>query len=442
MSLIFESMTARDIAPATGRLGVLTPGVGAVASTFIAGVIAARQGIKPPIGSLTQMAHIRLGTKDEGRNPRIRDFVPLATLDDLVFGGWDPISPNVLEAATTAGVIDGADLADISSELESIVPMEAVFDQRWVSRLDGVRVKDIANKWDQAMALIDDIESFRTENACDRLVMVWCGSTEAYQEPSDVHATVEAFEQGLRDNDENISPSQIYAYAAMQSDVPFANGAPNLSVDLPCMIELSKSRGVPIAGKDFKTGQTLMKTMLAPGFKARMLGMRGWYSTNILGNRDGEVLDDPENFKSKEVSKLGVLDTILQPEVYPDLYGNIDHVVRINYYPPRGDNKEGWDAIDIFGWLGYPMQIKVDFLCRDSILAAPIVLDLALFLDLASRAGMSGVQESLSFYFKSPHVKQGNVQENDLFIQHVRLKNTLRVLGGEEPVTHLSEDEG
>jgi myo-inositol-1-phosphate synthase len=434
--LIIGSMTARDIAPATGRLGVLTPGVGAVASTIIAGVIAARQGIKPPIGSLTQMAHIRLGTKDEGRNPRIRDFVPLATLDDLVFGGWDPISSNVLEAAKTAGVIEGGDLADISSELEAIVPMEAVFDQRWVSRLDGVRVKDIPNKWDQAIALMADIESFRTENDCDRLVMVWCGSTEAYQEPSDVHATVEAFEQGLRDNDDNISPSQIYAYAALQSDVPFANGAPNLSVDLPCMIELSKARGVPIAGKDFKTGQTLMKTMLAPGFKARMLGMRGWYSTNILGNRDGEVLDDPENFKSKEVSKLGVLDTILQPEVYPDLYGNIDHVVRINYYPPRGDNKEGWDAIDIFGWLGYPMQIKVDFLCRDSILAAPIVLDLALFMDLAHRAGESGVQEWLSFYLKAPQAAGDSPAEHDLFIQQTKLKNTLREWMGEPAVTH------
>ncbi len=434
--LIIDPMTARDIAPATGRLGVLTPGIGAVASTFIAGVIAARRGVKPPIGSITQMANIRLGTKAENRNPLIREFVPLAQLDDLVFGGWDPISPNVLEAAKTAGVLDGADLDDISSELEAIVPMEAVFDQRWVSRLDGVRVKHIPNKWDQAMALMADIESFRTENACDRLVMVWCGSTEAYQEPSDVHASVAAFEQGLRDDDENISPSQICAYAALQSDVPFANGAPNLSVDLPCMIELSHSRGVPIAGKDFKTGQTLMKTMLAPGFKARMLGLRGWYSTNILGNRDGEVLDDPENFKSKEVSKLGVLDTILQPDVYPDLYGNIDHVVRINYYPPRGDNKEGWDAIDIFGWLGYPMQIKVDFLCRDSILAAPIVLDLALFMDLAHRAGESGVQEWLSFYLKAPQAAGDAPAEHDLFIQQTKLKNTLREWMGEEPVTH------
>ena len=429
-------MTARDIAPATGRLGVLTPGLGAVASTFIAGVLAARQGLKRPIGSISQMAHIRLGTRDENRNPLIREFVPLAELDDLVFGGWDPISPNALEAARTAGVLEGEDLSTISSELEGIVAMDAVFDQRWVSRLDGVRVKDIASKWDQAQAVMSDIENFRNEQECDRLVMIWCGSTEAYQEPSEVHESVAAFEAGLRENDDNISPSQIYAYAALQSDVPFANGAPNLTVDLPCMIELADTRGVPIAGKDFKTGQTLMKTMLAPGFKARMLGLRGWYSTNILGNRDGEVLDDPENFKSKEVSKLGVLDTILQPEVYPDLYGEIDHVVRINYYPPRGDNKEGWDAIDIFGWLGYPMQIKVDFMCRDSILAAPIVLDLALFMDLAGRAGESGVQEWLSFYLKAPQPATDVPAEHDLFIQQTKFKNTLREWMGEEPVTH------
>ncbi len=429
-------MTERTIAPATGRLGVLTPGVGAVASTFIAGVIAARQGLKPPIGSITQMAHIRLGTREEGRNPRIRDFVPLAELDDLVFGGWDPISPNALEAARTAGVLDSADLSAISKDLESVIPMEAVFDQRWVSRLEGVRVKKIANKWDQAMALMDDIARFREENDCDRLVMVWCGSTEAYQEPSAVHASVAAFEEGLKNDDDNISPSQIYAYAALQSDVPFANGAPNLTVDLDCMIELAQARGVPIAGKDFKTGQTLMKTMLAPGFKARMLGLRGWYSTNILGNRDGEVLDAPENFRAKEVSKLGVLDTILQPDVYPDLYGHIDHVVRINYYPPRGDNKEGWDNIDIFGWLGYPMQIKVDFLCRDSILAAPIVLDLALFMDLAHRAGESGVQEWLSFYLKAPQAAGEARPEHDLFIQQTKLKNTFREWMGEDPVTH------
>ena len=429
-------MTARTIAPATGKLGVLTPGMGAVASTFIAGVIAARNGTVPPIGSLTQMAHIRLGTKEENRNPKIREFVPLAELDDIVFGGWDPITPNAMEAATTAGVLEGRDLDAISGEMEGVIPMEAVFDQRWVSRLDGIRVKDIANKWDQAMALIDDIATFKEENGCDRLVMVWCGSTEAYQEPSDVHGSVAAFEQGLRDDDENISPSQIYCYAALQSDVPYANGAPNLTTDLDCMIELAHNRGVPIAGKDFKTGQTLMKTMLAPGFKARMLGLRGWYSTNILGNRDGEVLDDPENFKTKEMSKLGVLGGILQPEVYPDLYGNIDHVVRINYYPPRGDNKEGWDAIDIFGWLGYEMQIKVDFLCRDSILAAPIVLDLALFMDLAHRAGEAGVQEWLSFYLKAPQAAGESDAEQDLFIQQTKLKNTLREWMGEQPVTH------
>ena len=427
---------ARDIAPATGRLGVLTPGMGAVASTFIAGVMAARRGLKPPIGSVSQMAHIRLGKKEEGRNPLIREFVPLAELDDLVFGGWDPISPNALEAARTSGVLNDSDLSTISSELEGIVPMDAVFDQTWVSRLEGVRVKEIPNKWDQALALIDDIASFKEENDCDRLVMVWCGSTEAYQEPSAVHVSVATFEEGLKNNDANISPSQIYVYAALQSDVPFANGAPNLSTDLDCMVELSKTRGVPIAGKDFKTGQTLMKTILAPGFKARMLGLRGWYSTNILGNRDGEVLDAPENFKSKEVSKLGVIDTILQPEVYPDLYGEIDHVVRINYYPPRGDNKEGWDAIDIFGWLGYPMQIKVDFMCRDSILAAPIVLDLALFMDLAHRAGESGVQEWLSFYLKAPQASGEHDAEHDLFIQQTKMKNTLREWMGEQPVTH------
>ena len=425
-----------SIAPATGRLGVLTPGLGAVASTFIAGVIAARNGLAVPIGSVTQMAHIRLGQRDEDRNPLIRDFVPLAGLDDLVFGGWDPISANVLEAARTCGVLEERDLAPVSAELEGIVAMDAVFDQRWVKKLDGTRVKPATSKWDQAQALVEDIERFRSENDCERLVMVWCGSTEAYQEPSAVHASVESFETGLRSGDENISPSQIYAYAALVSDVPFANGAPNLAVDVPCMLELAALHGVPIAGKDFKTGQTLMKTLLAPGLKARMLGLRGWYSTNILGNRDGEVLDDPENFKTKEVSKLGVLDTILQPEAYPDLYGNIDHVVRINYYPPRGDNKEGWDNIDIFGWLGYPMQLKVNFLCRDSILAAPIVLDLALFLDLSARTGQFGVQEWLSFYLKAPQAATEAGPEHDLFIQQTKLKNTLRGWMGEKPVTH------
>ncbi len=423
------------IAPANGRLGILTPGMGAVASTAYAGVIAVRKGLAEPIGSLTQLSHIRLGKREEGRNPLIREFVPLASLDDVVFGGWDPISPNALEAARTAGVLSESDLAPISSELEGVVAMPAVFDQRWVKRLDGIRVKTGENLFDLAEQLIEDIARFRSENSLERVVMVWCGSTEAYQEASAVHDTVESFEQGMRENDENISPSQLYAYAALTSGVPFANGAPNLSVDLPCMIELAARNRVAYTGKDFKTGQTLIKTILAPGFKARMLGMRGWYSTNILGNRDGEVLDDPENFKTKEVSKLGVLDAILQPEVYPELYGNIDHVVRINYYPPRGDNKEGWDAIDIFGWMGYPMQIKVDFLCRDSILAAPIVLDLALLLDLAQRADQSGNQEWLSFYWKSPHSESGS-PEHDIFIQQTKLKNTLREWMGESPVTH------
>jgi myo-inositol-1-phosphate synthase len=431
---------ARSIAPASGRLGVLTPGLGAVASTFIAGVIAARQGLTVPVGSLTQLSHIRLGERGEGRNPLIREFVPVASLDDLVFGGWDPISANVLEAARTCGVLEERDLAPVSAELEGIVAMDAVFDQRWVKKLEGHRVKAPASRWDLAQALIADIERFRTDNDCARLVMVWCGSTEAYQEPSAVHDSLDSFERGLRDDDDNIAPSQIYAYAALASGVPYANGAPNLSLDLPCMIELAAKNQVPICGKDFKTGQTLIKTLLAPGLKARMLGLRGWYSTNILGNRDGEVLDDPENFKTKEMSKLGVLDTILQPELYPELYGNIDHVVRINYYPPRGDNKEGWDNIDIFGWMGYPMQIKIDFLCRDSILAAPLVLDLALFLDLASRAGQSGVQEWLSYYFKSPQPSSDLPAEHDLFIQHTKLKNTLREWMGEQPVTHAEDD--
>lgn len=431
--------TPLDIAPASGRLGILTPGMGAVASTAYAGVIAARLGLAHPIGSLTQMARIRIGERTDGNNPLIREFVPLASLDDVVFGGWDPITPNALEAARTSGVLTNEDLNPLSAELEGIVAMDAVFDQRWVSRLDGVRVKTGETKWDLAQQVIADIERFRTENNCERVVMVWCGSTEAYQEPTAVQDTIESFEAGLKANDPNIAPSQIYAYAALASGVPYANGAPNLSIDLPVMEQLAKQNGVPITGKDFKTGQTLMKTILAPGFKARMLGLRGWYSTNILGNRDGEVLDDPENFKTKEMSKLGVLDTILQPDLYPELYGNIDHVVRINYYPPRGDNKEGWDAIDIFGWMGYPMQIKVDFMCRDSILAAPIVLDLALFLDLAQRAGQSGVQEWLSFYWKSPQAGTDAGPEHDIFIQQTKLKNTLRTWMGEDPVTHAEE---
>ncbi len=426
----------RTIAPATGKLGLLMPGLGAVASTLIAGVMHARRTGEAPLGSVAQMAHIRLGKREENRNPLIREFVPLAELDDLVFGGWDPLSPNALEAARTAGVMNDRDLAEISGDLEGVVAMDAVFDQRWVSRIEGVRVKSETNKFEQAEALIADIERFRIENACERLVMVWCGSTEAYQEPSEVHQSIDAFEAGLKANDDNISPSQIYAYAAIQSGVPFANGAPNLTTDLPCIVELAEREGVPVSGKDFKTGQTLIKTLISPGLKSRMLGIRGWYSTNILGNRDGEVLDAPENFQTKETSKLGVLDTILQPDLYPSLYGNIDHKVRIDYYPPRGDEKEGWDNIDIFGWLGYPMQIKINLLARDSILAAPIVLDLALFMDLAARAGQSGVQEWLSFYFKAPQSAGPNDPEHDIFIQQTKLKNTLREWMGEVPVTH------
>ena len=427
---------AREIKPANGKLGLLMPGLGAVASTVIAGVLQSRQTGEAPLGSVSQMAHIRLGKREESRNPLINEFVPLAKLDDLVFGGWDPLSPNALEAARTAGVMKDGDLAAISGELEGVVAMDAVFDQKWVSRIEGVRVKSETNMWEQAEALIADIERFRTENDCDRLVVVWCGSTEAFQEASDVHASIDAFEAGLKANDANISPSQIYAYAAIMSGVPFANGAPNLTTDVPAIVELAEREGVPIAGKDFKTGQTLIKTLIAPGLKSRMLGIRGWYSTNILGNRDGEVLDAPENFQTKENSKLGVLDTILQPEVYPSLYGNIDHKVRIDYYPPRGDEKEGWDNIDIFGWLGYPMQIKINLLARDSILAAPIVLDLALFMDLAHRAGESGVQEWLSFYFKAPQSATVNDPEHDIFIQQTKLKNTLREWMGEVPVTH------
>ena len=423
--------------PATGKLGVLTPGLGAVASTFVAGVLAARRGLGVPVGSLSQLGRIRVGDETSDQSPLIREFAPLAGLDDLVFGGWDPITPNLLEAARTAGVLEERDLSAISGELEGIVGMDAVFEQRWVSRLEGHRVKLQTNKWDQAEALMDDIERFRVANSCDRLVSVWCGSTEAYQESKDVHQTLDSFETGLKANDVDISPSQIYAYALLQSGVPLANGAPNLSVDIPAIEELAAERGVPIAGKDFKTGQTFMKTLLAPGLKARLLGLDGWYSTNILGNRDGEVLDAPENFKTKEVSKLGVLDRILEPELYDDLYGDIDHVVKINYYKPRGDNKEGWDNIDIFGWMNYPMQIKINFLCRDSILAAPLVLDLALFMDLAARSGSSGVQEWLSFYFKSPHPTAAGSIQHDIGLQQAMLKNELRRMMGTATFPHI-----
>ncbi len=427
----------RPIAPAQGRLGVLLPGMGAVATTFIAGVEAIRRGLSRPIGSLTQMGTVRLGKRTDGRNPRISDFVPLAPLKDVVFGGWDIYRDDAYEAAKKAGVLNHEHLAALKPFLETVKPWPAVFDPAYVKRLQGENVKKGKNKRDLAEQVADDIERFKKENNLSRLVMVWCGSTEVYKQAGEVHQTVEKLEKGLEANDPEIPPSMIYAYAAIKAGIPYANGAPNLSADVPALIDLAKKRGAPIGGKDFKTGQTFMKTLLAPGFKARLLGMDGWYSTNILGNRDGEVLDDPESFKTKEVSKLGVLEHILQPHLYPDLYGKIHHVVRINYYPPRGDNKEGWDNIDIFGWMGYPMQIKVDFLCRDSILAAPIVLDLALFMDLAARAGMSGIQEWLSFYFKSPMTAPGLYPEHDLFIQLMKLKNTLRHLRGEELITHL-----
>jgi len=435
-------MTAKktDVKPASGKLGVLLPGMGAVATTFIAGVEAIRKGVAQPVGSLTQMGTIRLGKRTEDRVPMIKDFVPLAGLDDIEFAGWDIFEDNCYEAACNAGVLDRELLDQVKDRLENIRPMSAVFDKRYVKKLDGPNVKKGKNWWDLAQQLKADIETFKKEKNIDRLVMVWCGSTEVYLEPKPVHQSIDAFEKGLKDNDPDISPSMVYAYAAISSRIPYANGAPNLSADIPALVEMARELRVPIVGKDFKTGQTLMKTILAPGFKARLLGLNGWFSTNILGNRDGEVLDDPESFKTKEVSKLSVLESILQPDKNPDLYKNMYHKVRINYYPPRGDNKEGWDNIDIFGWLGYPMQIKVDFLCRDSILAAPIVLDLALFLDFARRADMSGIQEWMSFYFKSPQTAAGLYPEHDLFIQLMKLKNNLRHIMGEELITHLGTE--
>ena len=396
-----------DIRPASGKLGILLPGMGAVATTFIAGVEAIRRGMSKPIGSLTQMGTIRLGKRTEARSPLIKEFVPLAPLENIVFGGWDLFPDDAYQAAAKAGVLSKEHLGELKDFLSTVKPMPAVFDQEYVKKLTATHAKTGKSKRDLADQVIADIKDFKKKNACDRLVMVWCGSTEVYRSPSAVHASLAAFEKGLDESAPEIAPSQIYAYAALKSGVPYSNGAPNLTVDIDALQELAKKNGVPIGGKDFKTGQTLMKTILAPGFKARLLGVEGWYSTNILGNRDGEVLDDPESFKSKEVSKLGVLEHILQPHLYPDLYGKMHHVVRINYYPPRGDNKEGWDNIDIFGWMGYPMQIKIDFLCRDSILAAPIVLDLALFMDLAQRCNMSGIQEWLSFYWKSPMSAKG-----------------------------------
>jgi myo-inositol-1-phosphate synthase len=426
-----------EIAPAKGKLGVLLVGLGAVSTTFIAGVEAIKKGLAEPIGSLTQMGTVRLGRRTDNRVPAIKDFVPLAKLEDLVFGAWDIFPDSAFEAATHAGVLEKELLGKLRKPLQKIKPMKAVFDPYYVKRLTGTNVKKGKHKLQLARQLIDEIADFKKKNKCDRLVMIWAASTEIFMKPHAVHRNLKSFEQAMRENHKAIPPSMIYAYAALQSGIPFANGAPNLTVDVPALLDLAIEKGLAVCGKDFKTGQTLMKTILAPGLKSRMLGLEGWYSTNILGNRDGEVLDDPESFKTKEESKLSVLEYILQPEVYPKLYKDFSHVVRINYYPPRGDNKEGWDNIDIFGWLGYKMQIKIDFLCRDSILAAPIVLDLALFLDLAQRTGMKGVQEWLSFYFKSPMTAPGLYPEHDIFIQLMKLKNTLRHLRGEDLITHL-----
>jgi len=429
-----------DIAPARGKLGVLLVGLGAVSTTFIAGVLAIRKGLAKPIGSLTQMGTVRLGKRTDNRTPKISDVVPLATLDDLVFGGWDIFNDDCYAAARTAGVIEPSLLDQVRPELEKIRPWPAVFDQRYVKRLDGPNVKKGKNKKDLAEQVVADIRKFKADNNLDRMVMVWCGSTEVYMTESPAHATIESFERALEANDPSIPSSMVYAYAAIREGIPYTNAAPNLSGDIPALVALAAKTKTPLAGKDLKTGQTLIKTIIAPGLKARLLGVAGWYSTNILGNRDGEVLDDPESFKTKEESKKSVLDYILQPKLYPDLYGDICHLVRINYYPPRGDNKEGWDNIDLFGWLGYPMQLKINFLCRDSILAAPVVLDVALFMDLAKRAGMSGVQEWLSFYFKSPVHAPELYPEHDLFIQLMKLKNTLRYLKGEELITHLGRE--
>ena len=428
------------IKPARGKLAVLLPGLGAVATTTIAGTFLARRGLGVPVGSLTQLDTIRLGKRTEGRSPKISEFVPLASLDQLEFGAWDLFADDAYESATHARVLSEEHLRAVKDELTAVKPMPAVFYPEYVKRLHGTHVKKEGSKADMVQALRNDIRTFIKARGADRAVAVWCGSTEVFAQPGPVHASVSAFEEGLLKSDPAISNSQMYAWACIKERVPFANGSPNFAVDFPAAIELAKEHAVPIAGKDFKTGQTFMKTVVAPGLKARRLGLRGWYSTNILGNRDGEVLDDPESFRSKEVSKLGVLEHILQPKSHPELYGDIVHKVRIDYYPPRGDEKEGWDNIDVFGWLGYPMQIKINFLCRDSILAAPVVLDLALFLDLAARSDLRGMQEWLSFYFKSPMAADGLYPEHDLFIQLKKLKNTLRWLQGEEPITHIGHE--
>ncbi|MDJ0367033.1 inositol-3-phosphate synthase [Hymenobacter sp. H14-R3] len=425
------------LAPAEGKLGILLPGMGAVATTLIAGVLAVRKGDSQPIGSLTQMGKIRTASG----NPKIKDFVPLTDLHDIEFGGWDVYEDNVYEAALNAGVLDYKTLKGVRTEMEAIKPMKAAFDRHYVKNLDGTHIKEYTTKLDLAEQVIADIRAFKAERGCSRLVMVWCGSTEIYHQPSDTHRTLAAFEEGLRTSASNIAPSMIYAYAALKEGVPFVNGAPNLTVDVPALLELAATTGTPVAGKDFKTGQTLMKTIVAPGLSARSLGVKGWFSTNILGNRDGLVLDDPDNFRTKEVSKLSVLDSVFHPEENPELYGDMYHKVRINYYPPAGDNKESWDNIDIFGWMGYPMQIKINFLCRDSILAAPLVLDLALFMDLAKRANLIGIQEWLSFYLKAPQTEAGMRPEHDIFKQLVTLHNTLRGLMGEDAVEAAAEEE-
>ncbi len=428
------------IAPAEGKLGVLIPGIGAVSTTFIAGVEAIKRGMAVPVGSLTQLATIRLGKRTDNRTPMIKDFVPLAGLNDLVFGGWDIYEDTAYEAAANARVLEAPQLEKLKEPLSAIKPMKAVFDQEYVKRIHGPNVKEGGSKMDKAEMLMEDIRQFQETNKVSRSVMIWCGSTEVFHRPAAVHQTLKDFECGLMKNDPEIAPSQIYAYAALKSGIPFANGAPNLTTDMPAMLELARERNIPVCGKDFKTGQTFMKTLIAPGLKARMLGLSGWFSTNILGNRDGEVLEDPGSFKSKEETKLSVLDQILQPKLHPELYKDFYHAVRINYYPPRGDSKEGWDNIDIFGWLGYPMQIKIDFLCRDSILAAPLVLDLVLFMDLAQRSGMRGIQEWLSFYFKAPMHAPSVYPEHDIFIQLMKLKNTLRWMRGEDLITHLGQE--
>jgi myo-inositol-1-phosphate synthase len=430
----------KDIAPARGKLGVLMPGIGAVSSTLLTGLFSARKGLARPVGSLTQTGKIRLGKRTEGRFVALRDFIDLAEPADMVFGGWDCFPDSAYEAACKAKVLRPEHIEAVRDELEAVQPMPAVFDRKFVQNLDGRHVKRAPTKMDLAELVMKDIDDFRSRHMTDRLVMCWTASTEAYRPSQGVHASIKAFEAGLEDNSPEISPSQIYAYAALKSGLPYINGAPHITTDCPALLELAQEKGLPVCGKDFKTGQTLMKTILAPGFAARLLGISGWFSTNILGNRDGEVLDNPESFRSKEISKLGVLDTILRPDLYPELYGDFYHKVRINYYPPRGDNKESWDNIDIYGWMDYPMQVKVNFLCRDSILAAPVVLDLILFTDLAARAAMPGIQEWLSFYFKSPMVGEGLYPENDLFVQRSKLMNTLRYLMREELITHTGLD--